>query len=84
MPAELLMNWRIRTQLDLLHPSLAGKVGLNPAKQKHHDKHALDQMFTESDSVYVRGFLGQKWIPAALIERTGPVSWKVKTQGGKL
>ncbi|KAJ8385583.1 hypothetical protein AAFF_G00184450 [Aldrovandia affinis] len=84
-PAELLMNRRIRTQLDLVRPSLAGKVGLNQAKQKeHHDKHARDRTFTEADSVYVRGYAGQKWIPATLIERTGPVSWRVKTQDGKL
>ncbi|KAJ8403221.1 hypothetical protein AAFF_G00354380 [Aldrovandia affinis] len=84
-PAELLMNRRIRTQLDLVRPSLAGKVGLNQAKQKeHHDKHTRDRTFTEADSVYVRGYAGQKWIPATLIERTGPVSWRVKTQDGKL
>lgn len=32
----------------------------------------------------MRGYSGQKWIPATLIERTGPVSWRVKTQDGKL
>ncbi|KAJ8391280.1 hypothetical protein AAFF_G00090670 [Aldrovandia affinis] len=84
-PAELLMNRRIRTQLDLVRPSLAGKVGLNQAKQKErHDKHARDRTFTEADAVYVRGYAGQKWIPATLIERTGPVSWRVQTQDGKL
>ncbi|KAJ8385128.1 hypothetical protein AAFF_G00192690 [Aldrovandia affinis] len=39
---------------------------------------------SEADSVYVRGYAGQKWIPATLIERTGPVSWRVKTQDDKL
>lgn len=84
-PAELLMNRRIRTQLDLVRPSLVDKVGLKQATQKeYHDKHAWDRVFTESDQVYVRGYSGQKWIPAMLIERTGPVSWKVKTQDGKM
>ncbi|KAJ8378082.1 hypothetical protein AAFF_G00248770 [Aldrovandia affinis] len=80
--AELLMNRRIRTQLDLVRPSLAGKVGLNQAKQKeHHDKHAGTAP-SQADSVYVRGYAG-KWIPATLIG--GPPSiLESETQDGKL
>lgn len=83
-PAELL-GLKFRTQLDQVRPSLAGKVGLSQSKQKeHHDQHARDRRFAASDSVYVRGYSGQKWIPATLVERTGPVSWRVKTGDGRL
>ncbi|XP_062401725.1 LOW QUALITY PROTEIN: uncharacterized protein K02A2.6-like [Sardina pilchardus] len=84
-PAELLMNRRLRSVLDLVCPALGDKVGQKQAMQKeYHDKHARDRAFTESDQVYVRGYSGQKWIPATLIKRTGPVSWRVKTQDGKV
>ena len=84
-PAELLMNRRLRTQLDQVRPSLADKVGLNQAKQKaHHDQHAHDRTFNESDPVYVRSYSGQKWSPAVLVKQTGPVSWTARMQDGRL
>nr|XP_061834657.1 uncharacterized protein K02A2.6-like [Nerophis lumbriciformis] len=84
-PAELLMNRRLRTQLDMVRPALSDKVGSNQAKQKqNHDKRARDRVFTDCEAVYIRGYAGQKWIQARLVERTGPVSWTAKTQDGKL
>lgn len=79
IPAELLMNRRLGSLVELVRPARGDKVGQKQTIQKeYHNKHARDRVFTESDQVYVRGYSGQKWIPAVLIERT--VSWKVKTQ----
>lgn len=88
-PAELLMNRRLRTHLDLVRPSLAERVQRNQSKQKQqHDLHARDRdkELTETVAVYVRGYQasGEKWIPGILLEKTGPVSWKVRTQNGQI
>ena len=38
-----------------------------------------------NDSVYVRNFgRGEKWIPGQIVESTGPVSYKIKTNDGVL
>ena len=88
-PAELLMNRRLRTHLDLVRPSLAERVRQNQGKQKQqHDLHARDRdrELTQAAAVYVRGYQasGEKWIPGILMEKTGPVSWKVRTLDGQI
>ena len=79
-PAELFLNRRPRTRLDLLRPDLRRKTSNKQADQKsHHDKHYREREFLIGESVLVQNFRGKpKWLEATVIERTGPVSYKTQ------
>lgn len=79
-PSELLQGRRIRTRLDLLKPRVSEHVEQRQLRQKlSHDS------FTKGDAVYAQNFgTGQKWIHAVVQEVTGPVSFLVKLQDGRL
>ena len=41
------------------------------------------RQFKEGDEVWIRYFsIGNKWIPGAILCRTGPISYKVMTEKG--
>ena len=77
-PAELFLNRRPRTRLDLLRPDLRRKTSNKQADQKsQHDKHYREREFLIGESVLVQNFRGKpKWLEATVIECTGPVSYK--------
>ena len=85
-PSELLQGRRIRTRLDLLKPGVNEHVEQRQLQQKlSHDKSARRMGFMKGDTVYAQNFgTGQKWIPAVVQEVTGPVSFLVKFQDGRL
>lgn len=85
-PAELLMGRRLRTHLDLLYPDLDAKVRIKQLKQKAaHDGSAQDRIFEVGDKVYVLNFLlGPQWLPGVIMQSTGPVSFQVMLQDGRL
>jgi len=81
-PAELLFGRNIRTHLDLLHPCLHNTVSKHQQAQKsQHDRHAVEREISVGDNVFVRNFgtHGDKWLAGVVIESTGPLSFKVKT-----
>ncbi|XP_071092522.1 uncharacterized protein [Haliotis cracherodii] len=56
-PAELLVNWRLRTHLDLTHPSVQQTVKKSQWRQNiQHDLHVKDRSMKEQDTVYVKNF----------------------------
>ena len=56
-PAKLLMGRRLRSQLDLLQPSVATRVQRRQEKQKaEHDKHAKPRSLSPNDPVFMRNF----------------------------
>ena len=79
-PAELFMKCPLRTRLDLLRPSIQKRVQEKQADQKHyHDAHSKYREFDIGQSVLVRNLRdGAKWIPGTIVERTGPVSYRVQ------
>ena len=79
-PAELLMGRRLRSHLDLLHPSLSKRVQQRQRCQKEqHDQHARERSIEIGDRVYSRNFSGKPdWLPGVVTERSGPVSYCVK------
>ena len=85
-PCEWLCGRKLKTHLDLLHPTVQQSVSQHQQAQKlHHDKTSLEREFGVNDSVYVRNFgRGEKWIPGEIVKSTGPVSYKVKTNDGLL
>ncbi|XP_063049093.1 uncharacterized protein K02A2.6-like [Engraulis encrasicolus] len=85
-PAEMLMQRRLRSTLDLLLPDVKSKIRKKQLKQKeHHDAHSKWRSFASGDDVYVRNYShGPKWIPAVVDENTGPVSYTVQTGDGRV
>ena len=85
-PCELLCGRKLKTHLDLLHPTVKQSVSQHQQAQKlHHDKTSLEREFGVNDRVYVRNFgRGEKWIPGEIVKSTGPVSYKFKTNDGLL
>ena len=52
-PTQLLMERRLRSALDLVHPDLASRVAKAQAYQKKtHDKHARSRVFKVGDTVF--------------------------------
>ena len=78
-PAELFLKHSLRTKLDLLRPSLRSQVESKQADQKYyHDLHSREREFEVGQTVSVRNLRGQpKWLEGTIIEKTGPVSYKV-------
>ena len=70
--------------MDLLKPSVADKVETAQARQKfQHDQRSKSRSFEVGDAVQVRNYSGnQKWSYETAVERTGPVSVKVKLHDG--
>ena len=79
-PAELFLKRSLRTRLDLMRPSLRSRVEAQQALQKNqHDRHTKDRLFDVGQSVLARNLrAGPKWIPGVMVEKTGPVSYKVQ------
>lgn len=85
-PSELLQGRRIRTRLDLLKPNVNKRVEYCQYKQKlAHDNSARKRSFEKGETVYARNFgTGSKWLSCVVQEVTGPVSFLVKLQDGRV
>ena len=83
-PAELMFGRRLRSQLDLLMPSVATRVNVRQQQQKvHHDTNCKLREFDVGDEVYIRNFKGTPlWLPGTIHKCRGPVSYSVKLQNG--
>ena len=82
-PAELFLKRKLRTRLDLLHPSVATQVAEKQmAQKKYHDQRSRHCQFEPGQTVLVKNLRGlPKWLPGKIIEKTGPVSYRVEVQG---
>ncbi len=71
VPAEMLLGWKPKSHLDLLHPDVEEKVRIQKRKQKAwHDRHVRAQSFHEGETVLVRNFArGQRWLPGAIMKK---------------
>ena len=85
-PSELFLQRKIRTRLDLLKPDVETLVASKQACQKkHHDSHAKYRQLSPGQLVMARDFRStSKWIPGAIVDRTGPLSYTVKLGNGKI
>ncbi len=84
-PSELLLGRRPRSHLDIIRPDLCSRVSEKQQRQKQaHDSRARARNLAVVDMVYARGYgRGQPhWIPAQIVQRTGPVSFKVELDSG--
>lgn len=82
-PTELFLKRQVRTRLDLLKPSPREHVAQKQAEQKkYHDAHARKCSFEIGQGVLALNLRdGPKWLLGTIIEKTGPVSYKVAVNG---
>ncbi|XP_041985329.1 uncharacterized protein K02A2.6-like [Aricia agestis] len=80
-PAELLMNRRIRTLLDTLHPDHIQRRRTD--KQIHVNCQRRNRETNVGCKIRYRNYAsGPNWLPGVIVEKTGPSSYKVQTEGG--
>ncbi|XP_028660385.2 uncharacterized protein K02A2.6-like [Erpetoichthys calabaricus] len=82
-PADLFLKRQLRTRLDWLRPATTQMR----VYDKQHDqvkqraKWAKDREFFSGDAVLARNYsTTEKWVPATILQKTGPVSYKVCTR----
>lgn len=79
-PAELLMGRRLRTCLDRVHPDFVEEM---KSKQEASAKPIPPRKFAPQDLVFALNMgRGPKWVPAVVMEITGPLSYSVLTDEG--
>ena len=98
-PAELMFGRRPRTRLDLLRPNSDYTEGLVPdpvvsskvktkqeAQKKFHCNQPRKLNLEPKSPVMMRNYgkYGAKWLPATVMERTGPVSYRCQLQDGRV
>ncbi|XP_025758532.1 uncharacterized protein K02A2.6-like [Oreochromis niloticus] len=79
-PAILFIGHKLRSRLDFLKPSVAGAVRrAQDAQQQCRQQHSRDRQFTLGEPVLVRDYRKgeDKWTHGVVLEKTGPVSYKV-------
>ncbi|XP_064469988.1 uncharacterized protein K02A2.6-like [Ornithodoros turicata] len=85
-PASLMLGRPLRTRLDLMKPSLDLTVRQKQVIQSF-TRSPRGRVFQVGDPVRVRNYRGgEKWVMGNVVERTGPVSYRVKVncQNGTL
>ena len=85
-PAELLINRKLRTHLDLLAPDIGERVRKRQTLQKHsHDLHAKDKLFRENDQVLAKNFgHGPPWITGKILKESGTTTFLVELADGRV
>lgn len=79
-PAEMLMNRRIGTLLDRVRPDLTEQK-----KRKDSRDEKQIREFRTSDTVSARNYgTSPVWVAGTVIERTGPLSYKVRLGDGSI
>ena len=84
--SELMFRRQLRMRLDLVQPNIEQRVEEKQAKQKErHDERAKPRAFQVDDKVFVKNTLGhRRWIPGTVTAVTGPVSYHVKLDSGRV
>ena len=85
-PAELLMGRRLRSQLDILKPSIADRVSNKQEEQKRgFDKGTMHRSYAIGDTVWVRNFSqGPIWLAGEAVQLKGECSLNVKLTDGRI
>ena len=72
------MGRKLKTCLDLIRPGLEERVIDRQVRQKEgHDRTARNRVLQAGDNVYARYHNeGAAWIPAKIVDATGPLSFR--------
>ena len=84
-PAELLLNRRPRSRLDLLYPDVSSRVRKNQVKQKaNHDNHSRKRTFNVGDLVSVKSQHSRApWLPGVVSTMLSPQRCIVHLDDGR-
>ena len=76
-PSTLFLGRKLTTRLDLIKPNLSGTVEKSQSKMVRSTK---DRDYAVGQTVAVKDYRGNdpKWIPGTIIDKTGPVSYRVE------
>ena len=78
-PAEVLLKRKPRTHLSLIKPNLQSRMDKSPLALGVQSP----RQFEVGEAVLARNYSGgNKWLKGIISEKTGPVSYKVKIDGG--
>jgi len=84
-PSELLNGRRLRTLLDLLHPSQTQLQQAKLRQEDHYNLQTRPKKFNIGDLVWVRNFReGKRWVPGIIKEKSGNVMYQVLIEGQNL
>lgn len=85
-PGELFLLRKLRTRFDLLKPDIQSVVnGKQSDQKKYHDQHSKLRQFSSGQSVMIKDFrFKNKWIPGVVVTSSGPVSYNVELEYGKV
>ena len=79
-PAELMYGRKLRCKLDLLFPDSSAKVDASQKRDINTKRCSNVREFKIDDLVFFETFTpGQRWGKGTVIERTGPLSYKIQT-----
>ena len=82
----LLLGCRPRSRLDLLKPHTPEQVEKKQSAQKEqHDWRSKERKLEVGTTVFVQNYhQGARWLPGVIKQKTGPVSFLVKLQDGRI
>lgn len=85
-PAELQLGRKLRTRLNVIQPSLRDKVEFKQSRQQEYFRGNRKADFDKGDEVMLRSYskLTDKWEPARVEEKLGPVTYNVQTVDSKI
>jgi len=85
-PAELMFGRKLRSQFDLLRPSVGRKVQqAQDSQKKGHDVRASPRSFSVGESVYAKNYgQGPKWLPGLVVGTEGSALFRVKHPDGRI
>ena len=73
-PAELIFGRRIRTRLDLIHPTQTTK-----SQKKKSPRSENSRELKVGDAVWMRNYTGRdKWVSGMVISKSGPLSYVIQ------
>ncbi|CAK1578403.1 unnamed protein product [Parnassius mnemosyne] len=82
-PAELLMNRRLRTLLDTLHPD--NRQQRKRTQQIISNAQKINRESETGQNVMYRNYgNGPRWLPGTIVNRNGPSSYEITTEDGSL
>ena len=84
--AELLMQCKPCSRLDLLKPQLSTTVHLKQTQQKlNHDKSTPVHQFEIDDAVYVQDLPSRStWLPGTVVKVRGPLTYDIELEDGRI
>ena len=85
-PAELMFGRKLRSQFDLIKPSIARTVRrAQEQQQKSHDVRAKPRSFSLGERVYAKNYgPGPKWLPGVVRRREGSMLFEVHLDDGRI